>query len=154
MNVNPNISDGLSVARVVHLLSSTGLVFTFMMGFAGLLGPFLVLIPFAIFYIFKRECSYFAAWRLSKVIALIIFNYILIIGIAFLVLGYIMYFAQNAVALTFIASFTLWNILFSTWNAIESVTALSPTSLKTKIYSTAGSSLFLWINLILYYRTS
>lgn len=120
------------------------------MGYAGVLGPLFVLIPFAVFYALKRNRPYFATWRIYEVLALIVFDYIFILLIAYLVLSYIVYLGGSLIAFQSLASLIFWNILFSAWNTLESTTCLEQRSLKVKLYSTLAISLSLGLALVVY----
>jgi hypothetical protein len=105
-----NSLPALSVGTAIYALSFVTSLCCFFMGFAAVMGPMFVIIPWLVFYGIKRKQSYFRYWSwltlISVLIGSSIFGFIIFYCAIMLVLSVYM----NPISIFFMSLFMVWNL--------------------------------------------
>lgn len=116
LHVEVKVDDtlpALSMLTALYTLSLITSIFCFLMGFAAVLGPLFVIIPWTIFYGIKKKLSYFRHWTWLALVYVLIGSSLLGFIIFYCIM--MMFFAVyiNLTAVFFIILFMIWNLIYS-----------------------------------------
>jgi hypothetical protein len=105
----------------IYFLTMLSSVCSMPMLYAIVLGPLLVLVPWCIFYVVKRQSTYFNGWTWATVINLLIITYPL--AVLLCVLYYYVLFTHSEKPLIWIPTLLLVisNLLYSAWRFIKNL---------------------------------
>ena len=115
-NMNTKSRNSLSLMATIYFLSVIGSVVSAILLYFYLFGPFLILILWYAFYLFKRKKPYFNDWGIMHHLTLIVGVYIFSLSTAFLIMWTIFSNVESqfaSMSLSLILLFIILNLVQS-----------------------------------------